>query len=538
MPPINTNISRVLVGGQRNETLAQQSRSTLQSGNPPTLIRAVVVDVIFDPSEITDELLNSLRDSVANPEFLDNMPANSIIARIVSNSQDNIALLPSVFYPLFQSHLMLPLQAGEHVWVMFEDFQKEGTSLGRWLTRIHENQAVEDPNFTHSDRRLNFSLNQNFQRTSQQRQDRESANTTPSFPNGGGTADSFTLQQNGNINPYQEIYDNSAASKEHTYEVVPKWTKRPQEFVVQGMNNSLIVLGQDRTGPAKKETNSRDKKDYSGTVDIVCGRGRYRARPEDTAVPENKKTSPHVVENSRRKLENDKTPFQRRKTKNKSEGNPDAKTDAARVLVTMSSEVDSNFRLVNSSDPNAGINYPQNSLKPLQQPSSPNASVVGTSYVLAKADHIRVIARKEDIPSPDSGTIKGTVLLVKEGAANEDLAYLFIDEGGQVQVEGKKIYLAQSTQENEPYIKWSIYEKHINELKAQIDALAMQVQEIVTQYNAAFAASITIPFTPVASLVAVGSTTLSTTAAKVTQIKTKIESINPAEAKSTKIFGQ
>jgi hypothetical protein len=79
---------------------------------------------------------------------------------------------------------------------------------------------------------------------------------------------------------YDYIFKNALASRYITPEPVPRWLKRPLEFVLQGSNNSLIVLGEDRNGSIggalleppidipKQDGNPR----FAGAVDIVVGR--------------------------------------------------------------------------------------------------------------------------------------------------------------------------------------------------------------------------------------------------------------------------
>jgi len=68
--------------------------------------------------------------------------------------------------------------------------------------------------------------------------------------------------------------------------------------------------------------------------------------------------------------------------------------------------------------------------------------------------------------------------------------------------------------------------------------LTDHVQSLVVAYQTAFANSYAIPFVPVASLVAAGTTTVSTTQAKVAEINSKLDTIRPEDAKSNKIFGE
>lgn len=526
------NAARLLVGG-----VGESGRSLLPSltgeGSAPGFFRGIVEEIFFDPQILTETEINQIKSSVTNPEFVDLMPPMSLLVRISNNSQDLIDSTPSIVYPFFSSHISLPIQAGEVVFIIYEDYKYLGSSLGRWISRPHENYAVEDPNFTHSDRA--FDVKNTPAGLEQVRQNRQNQSTridtTPAFPNGADIQNRYSIQpKSNNENPFKTIRDDSKATKLQKFEPVPRFKKRPKDFVLQGSNNTLIVLGTDRISEAKS-TDQNQTISNSGTVDIVTGRGRVPNAVDATRTTDQTKTSPFIVKNKFNDFETDKTTFQRNREVNKNEGNLDYTTDAARIYLTMNSKVDLNFKL----DPSVanGIQYPDNSLT-FSQPSLENEKY-GNSYFLTKADHLRLIARKSN-----DLNINGSILLLKEGTRDEDLSFVYMNKEGKIQIEGNKLYLGKSIQENEPYIKWSIYDKHISELKTQINALADQVNKMAVAYDAAFKTSIAVPFSPISSLVAIGTTNASATAtvASTTEIKTKINAINTTEAKSNKIFGE
>lgn len=530
------NVTRRLVGGVGTSEVGSEARQLSTKGNPPGIFRVVVVDVIYDPDSLTTEEKQLLKETVTNPEFVEMMPINTIVGRVVSAGQDISSPNPALFYPFFSSHFSLPIQPGEQVSVMYEDMPQQGNALGRWLSRVHEGSFVEDVNYTHGDRRFDpNNLSQTTRRTSD---NSSTIDNTPFFPNGGGSLGSYSLEPSGSNNPYDVIVRVAKSSKISDLEPVPRWIKRPQETVLQGMNNSLIMLGQDRTGPSTRVSGSaqRDRTSYSGTVDIVCGRGRGNipynvSNPPSDPTNEKTGTSPDVVENSRHKLETDKTPFRRdrNRRRNRNEGNPDFKRDAARIYVSMNTAGDRNFKTGHSTNPEEGFLYPEDTIKPIQPPERPGG--VGSSYGVVKADHVRIIARKETNPE-----IKGTFLLIREGAANDDLVFVYGEEG-KLQLHAKEIFLGPSTRKQEPYIKWSIYNDQINELKAQINALADEVKRMSDAYSQAFTSSQTVPFAPVASLVTVGPLVKSTLDPSIQNIKQRVDSIDPALAKSDRIFG-
>lgn len=547
----NINANRIMTGGSEralntNGIVIDQHLT----GTPPAIQHAVVEEVIYDPKQLSDADKDRIRNQVANPTAVDTMAANSVVAVMITEGMNKAIPTRVVLAPVFQSHLMLPVQAGEQVSVLFEDFQKYGFLSGKWLTRTSEGLQVEDPNFTHGDRRFNrLFLSQ--QRTSASVGSGR-VGYTPGFPNGTEQDNTQTLPQSGLANPYDVIYQTSSGSQLHSYEVVPRWTKRPQEFVIQGMNNSLVVLGQDRFGRVSGSS-PVEQKSYSGMVDLVAGRGRFLLSTADRTVSsEHYTTSPLVVTNSRGLQETDKTPKLNGKQEQLSEGDPDYIRDAARVLVSMNTKGDVVFRTqrttagaVNDAMQPSGINYSPRSIYPTQPVSKPlnpgqQGPRLGNSYVVAKADHVRVVARRS-VPSEDNTNhvISGSVLIMKEGknrtpedpnaqaAGTDHLAYLYMSPEGRVQLDGMQIFLGGAAlrtdnqtpppdlprnasgantevsvgAENnfagaEPYIKWSEFKNVVEGLQAQINALHDAYSTLVDAVDAASKASLCVPFGP------------------------------------------
>lgn len=541
------NVPRRLTAGGGRATLGDEYRSQISKGAPGAYYRAVVLEVISDPKSLTADDKNKLRNQVQNPEFVETMPANSVVAKVVSETHDGLGLAPLVVFPFFQSHFQLPIQAGEHVHVVFEDQAFQGMSLGRWMTRVHENYTVEDLNYTHADRRFDPTLNPDLERLSQEHRRQQGNNLStsqpsnkPGFPNGTGVSGGYTLEQpERGPNPYDTIAE-SVTAKQGNFEPVARFVKRPQDLVVQGMNNTLIVLGQDRTGKSTRPaqpSQSKDKRQKAGAIDVVAGRGRIPTTPSDNSPgnSEDKKTSPVIAENTRGGKEVDKTPNLRNRQHNPTEGDPSFEHDAARILVSMNSVADESFGLKDGTK----LTYPDNTLKPTQ-PTAPSEEV-GNSYVVAKADHVRVVARKKTA-DPE---IKGTILLVKEGTKDQDLAYLYINDKGELQVEGPKVYLGKAVQTSEaaqqPYIRYQEYKATVEHLQSQIDTLTTFIRDtlgttVAGQLSGAFA----VPYNPVAGAVAAGATirvaaaqTAATLQQKSGETPTKITA-----CKSKKIFGE
>jgi hypothetical protein len=427
----------------------QEIRDLRRSSPPASFYRAVVVEVLNDLAAIDDDKMSELKSSVVNPEFLTNVPRNSTIVRIVSNARDRKNSSPIVCYPFTPPHFSLPAKAGEHVWVMFEN-AGVSTRLGYWLWRISEPDHVDDLNYTHSDRKFDKSGN-----LSTSEKATGGTNTTPGFPNGGGTAASRTLV---GAADYEKIVSESTSQKSFTPEPVPRYTKRAGDTVLQGSNNTLIVLGEDRTAGATKTDD--EKKTGSGTIDFVVGRGRFP--PGEGEEP--KLTAARVVENSRGELETDKNPAASGVEGSDTEGNPDFVNDASRVYASMNTAGDANFGLEGS--------YPEAFKAKVDAKVGP--------FVVVKSDEIRIIARKDE-----DNDINGSVRIVKEGKNGEDLAAFLMLPDGTVQIDGSVIYMGRTggngpgPSGSEPYIKFSEY-------KSQMEEFIGIVNSLMTVFTATF----------------------------------------------------
>jgi len=580
---LGTNIARLLTGGGSLNLRSEAIRATMTNAEMPTLLKAVVLDVVTDAASLDFDYIDRVSAVVNNPEFVPLMTPNSIVARIVSNNEGTSINNTMVFFPLFSSHFMLPISPGEQVYIMYEDLAGTGNKLGYWIDRIPGFSTFEDPNYTHYDRRFDPSGNP-LNYSTKDLANRPTDSIPETFQNGGGTPLTYTirnteeqrentdnnLSDSGNPNKigsngpdnnvYNNIFDKAFATPLITPEPVPRWKKRPQELVLQGTNNALIVLGEDRNGPisgalvdppldiAKSGRSPR----YAGAIDLVVGRGRYfpavgeNPRTGTAANPPGElSTAPLVVDNTRGFLETDKNPFRtsRENIANPNEGNPSPIYDAARIYVVQQSRVDENYKLIPSD--NGGIEYPEGTI-PNEQP--PENGYVGRSYVVAKADHLRFIARREP-QTGDEENIPGTVLIMREGNKNTytptdgvdpesdpdgNLAYIYMDKLGRIQVEANRIYLGQATGEAQPYIRYAAYENTIKKLQGEIDDLRQFIKNFHDTVKSGFQSASTTPtapYSPITSLVA-------SYAQISTQTVPSAPNVEIEKAKSKKIFGE
>lgn len=473
----------------------------LRTASPfPNFCRAVVVDVVFDPDSLTSEQLSGYKAKVSNPELIDNIPRDSVIARIVSNAKDRRDSKAIVCYPFFPQHLALPIKPGEQVWVMFEK-PDESIRQGFWMCRITEPGHVDDVNFTHADRKYSKATTQT---TAEKAKSKATTATIvrPEF-NNGTDKNTQTLQGEGD---YDSIAKDAAASSAITHEPVPRFVKRPGDALLQGSNNALVVVGEDRTASASEKPINPG---FAGTVDIVAGRGRFVGSEGETPVG----NAPRTIKNARGNLETDKNPKLNNATGNAAEGNPDMLHDAARVYVSMKTDGDANF----GTTPDA-----------LPKPFAAIAEQKAASFVVGRADHIRLVARKDA-----EHNIAGSVRIVKEGTVGDDQAALLMEPDGIVQLDGKLVYLGRvggkgsGAEGSEPYIKFS-------DFKTLMTDILTDLSNFTTSLAASFASNTTPGFgAPCPQLTVASANECATLLQK---IQVRIQQID--KVKSERIFGE
>lgn len=385
------------------------------------LQQVVVREVFYDPSLLDDDRIEELIADLGVDQltYLKRMPRHSIIGDIVRDGS-SAQQTTKIFFPFFPPHLILPIKAGERVWVYQE--QSKQADYGWWICRITEPRDIDDLNLTHADRKLDSATKKGEPPTF--------ANGALILDKGQPKSDAVTATLVGSEKEYETIIQDSDSGSLMDFEAVPRYTARPGDHVIQGSNNALISLGTDRISAAaetetKADAKTRkgkrakgkpkdDAKMAAGTIDIVVGRGQDKS-----------KSKLKKVKNT---LKNDEVE-KREETEN--EGDPDFEFDLSRMYVSMKTAVDDNFKIKTKG------------LKPQLKKGAEGAAVV------VKTDHIRFIARKEirilvqpkgDSPDSDCPTIvlrmdgdiifiPGDKNVVKIGGEDADKAILCSDQG-------------------------------------------------------------------------------------------------------------
>jgi hypothetical protein len=186
---------------------------------------------------------------------------------------------------------------------------------------------------------------------------------------------------------------------------------------------------------------------------------------------------------------------------NPQEGNNDFVEDAARVYIAQQARADESFGLTE-------IEYPENVLVQKQPEAS---GVKNRAYVVAKSDHVRIVARRSE-------EVEGSVLIVKEGDENT-VASILITKDGRIQINGAQIFLGRATDGSEepslndveagpePYMRYtkvkeageSIADTIDNlrkDMRKEVEAVRDQVANLLQQVGVALQASTCTPFGP------------------------------------------
>lgn len=364
---------------------------------------------INDPDKTYSESMQTGVNRVKNPGIIGKMPRCSIAALVVSDREAWSGAQPEIFYPLFP-HMTMPVKPGEKIWVIYDTMSRNEPRRGYWLGRISSNIAIDDPNYTHLDREFLYSKVPT-QGTSaidahEGASDFEETDVY-SFMAGAGDASKNTMPGE---DPYNTIVSTSLSYvQQFNGESVPRFSPRVGDFIIEGSNNTLISLGQDRPsliGPAD-ESGIKG----IGTIDIVVGRGQGAETAPAGDPIELEKRGQSLTGYS----ETNKYPQFQGDEPNELEGNPDFATDLSRVYVSMKTDGDSNF----------GLSFPNyesitGQVDPV--PSSP--------YVILKSTNNRIIS-KED----------GTIRIIKEGTADSSRAVIVMEPNGTIMVDGPKIVI-------------------------------------------------------------------------------------------------
>lgn len=386
------------------EMILRHAAAYEQGNNPivPLFRRYVVIDTIFDPTIVDDNKAMYYQQSlgVSNYHYAKVLPRNSIVARPIITGEPGSDVTSSTamfLFPFFPSTLAMPCQPGEHVWVIFENPNVLTNDLGYWVCRITEPGFVDDVNHTHSPRALDptffTSTKDAFNGTTALKY--EFRNGRVQVVDGARYTDAETATIDGPEDVYETLISSTDASHVITYEPVPRFRKRAGDMALEGSNNTLIVLGKDRSGkaadviiddsklPIVSGTPISDVQSSAGAIDIVAGRGQTEftggkhvesslITGEPTGFKEIGKSTEELVPN---------------------EGDPDFINDRSRMYVAQKTYVDSNLSLGTFN-----AEFSAGKLQGASVRGDITDAMLGTDAdgaIVVKSDKLRLIARSD-----------------------------------------------------------------------------------------------------------------------------------------------
>jgi len=284
----------------------KQSAGQRTTGGGSAFITAKVIDFISDPKILSQTQNNLIKSSVENSALLNSMPINSIWCQIIEGNR----LDQHIAYPFFPAHLCMPIKPAEQVWVFYSSLDR----VYYWVCRKTGDYISEDANYTHIDRIVNKPIVSASPGVTPEVSSKDAFNNTVpntnNFPN--GKSDSLYERTSGIFYNDDAILRQSQEYQQRfVQEAVPRIVRHPGDLVIQGSNNSSIVLGSTENIPGQ------------GSVDIVAGH--------------NLKTEP--VLNTRNNKEVDKT------QPASADGPIDFMADKARLYLSMFDNSDTKFSI-------------------------------------------------------------------------------------------------------------------------------------------------------------------------------------------------
>lgn len=216
----------------------------------------------------------------------ENLPVGSIVCIDMSNEAQSSVASILICFPLFSSHVSLPVKPGEIVWYYKDeennfdkDVYEESPLLSvnaYWISRKIGAKISEDLNYSFAARdSLISNTPNNVEEIADQLYQGNDAETkkqkkefikketeTISLPDF-KMRDIFN-ESFGYLPDSVSIYNQTKAENSFYPNATPRWFSKPYELTLQGSNNSIVNL--TKTNSISQETISK------GAVDIVAGR--------------------------------------------------------------------------------------------------------------------------------------------------------------------------------------------------------------------------------------------------------------------------
>ena len=456
--------------GTQDVTRGQANKAAEASSGVGIFEKATVVEILSDPDVLVDMLKeeeNPFKELISNEAAAKQAPRGSLLVKILSEASSKTVVCA---YPFFQSHIMLPVHIGEHVWIF-----RDGDSL-YWLSRISGGMPSEDVNYTHKDR--DFETPAEKQEDAKEKSDEQKGivgKLIPRYNNGAG-GDQGGAKNSPEGFDTKTLLDNSKFAQ-NVLESVPRYTPKPGDLVFQGSNNTLIALSTDR-GWTKEDEDFKasnfnlEIKKQTGSIDIVAGRGiskeTIKPATEKDSGDDPKRTAARLAVNDRNQVEVNKISKLNGIEANRAEGDPDFHTDLSRLYVSMNSPIDQKLSLL-AETPILSLGEQENKQGPA---------------IAIKSDEIRVISRED-----------GSIRVIKEKGEAGTGASIIMNPDGTIHITGEKIFIGKSKEEGgqgagpssggmQPYIKFSVMKEYLESMHESFTSFCNTVEMHICPMNA------------------------------------------------------
>jgi hypothetical protein len=462
---------------------------------------------VIDFKNIISEYIdsNSIEPNVSKGDSFDNLinhlPIGTIACLDLSTQNQKKVY---ICFPMFSSHISLPLKQGEIVWFYkdsvsaFDQSIQSGSPLTSinsfWLSRKIGSKLSEDLNFSHimrdttitdssanKDKSIEGLPNKtvNDKKSIAKRKKVEDKKISlPDYKVTSAYKNKFSF-----LSEINDVFENAKLNKDVIPTAVPRWFSKPYELSLQGSNNSLINL--------TKSYNDDDKFKSSGAIDIVAGRHsieKYNdidekedfyvikdkfvkniAEPDKRKITElkiNKKNSFLKIKNTVGDIEllKDQTLyFGEEFSKVNNEGILNLNSDASRIYITEFDNVDNfsfydvgnliNFGLVNFKTSRNNIELNKDYLfkeKKMNISNFSKSNINMTKDVLPsifiKSNNIRIVARKKRENS-ENILEEGSIRLIKESNDFYNSSHISMESDGKVLIDGNTVMIGNFEKE-------------------------------------------------------------------------------------------
>ena len=190
-------------------TLGKEVNSLIGQDATAVLVKGVVEEIIYIPETFDFE---TFAERVDDPNTFADVPANSLLVRIISGKEYKSSQKLTLCHPLFPQHFQLPIKVGEHVFLF-----RYG-KLGYWISRVPDVRTVEDVNYSHGDRRHMHAPSVESTKDQANNASGDSKKLIGVFNDGGGAEDQLNFSPD---DSYAAIFEKSTTNNSITKEPVP-----------------------------------------------------------------------------------------------------------------------------------------------------------------------------------------------------------------------------------------------------------------------------------------------------------------------------